>query len=511
MPASIPRRRVVLGAVFLLLLPLLATAPVPPAWAEDVVVPDVRRLRLGDARTRLAQAGLRVGEVWEVSWERIVQLRGVRFPVGYVYVQAPGAGTTWPADKPVYLAVSALRETRVLPAGLLQVLTSGRSGSAPPAESGEEPGTPAREEPQPEEPQPAAPQPEAPQPPAPPPVPPGASPETAQPAAPPPAPAPGEGGGEESPPVATGSPDAPRPAPPADPRKVPSVLGLELSEAEQLVRDAEMTLYVERVPGHPIGRVLEQTPGPYAPRPAGGVVKIVVTAGGDFDGATPPSPEVYVPDVAVPDLLDRTALQAGRIIGDLGLVMQQEEARRGLPGLVVDQMPAAGSKLARGGVVRVWIGPPDPSAPKPPEPGPPTPPPAPRPRRAEPDSPPDQAPPAPEIPQPEPAPPLPPGPLPGGVPKPVSPGHGTELPKDEVVPVGFTWRGVKGAQVYIVEVEEEGAEGAWLPSVRKPSKKTAVLLDVERLGTGTSGRLRWRVRAVVGGREGTPSDWVLLK
>ena len=45
-----------------------------------------------------------------------------------------------------------------------------------------------------------------------------------------------------------------------------------------------------------------------------------------------------------------------------------------------------------------------------------------------------------------------PGPLPGGVPKPLSPSAGTELPGGETVPVGFTWRGVKGAQAYVVEV-----------------------------------------------------------
>lgn len=499
MSASPLRRRLAAGAlVTVLLSACLVVVPLPSADAENVRIPDVRRMRLSDARRALEQAGLRLGDVWEVSWERILRLRRVRFPVGYVYVQAPQAGTTWPSERPIHLAISALSERRALPVGLLKVLESGRAGSssdAPPGVASRPLAVPPR---------PAMPQPDSTTPPLPPPpdLPPARGEETpvrpavpqppvAPPTVEPDPPPPGQ------PPAAVGSPDAPRPAPPADPRKVPSVLGLELAEAEQLVRDAKMTLYVERVPGHPVGRVLEQQPLPYAARPAGGVVKIVVTAGGDFEGAAPPSPDVYVPDVAVPDMLDRTELQAGRIIGDLGLVMQKEMAKRGLPGRVVDQMPAAGGKVPKGGVVRVWIGPPDPNAPQQPEPGPPQ----------APALPPSDAPP-PEAPPQQ---PLPPGPLPAGVPKPLSPGHGTEMPKDETVPVGFTWRGVKGAQVYIVEVEEEGAEGAWLPSVRKPSKKTAVILDVERLGTSKSGRLRWRVRAVLNGREGQPSEWMLLK
>ena len=112
---------------------------------------------------------------------------------------------------------------------------------------------------------------------------------------------------------------------------------------------------------------------------------------------------------------------------------------------------------------------------------------------------------------PAPKPPLAPGPLPSGVPKPLAPGHGTVIPRDETVPIGFTWRGVKGAEAYILEIEEEGAEGRWMANARKPSKKTAVILEVERISTRHSGRLRWRVSAVVNGRNGTPSKWIVLK
>jgi len=117
----------------------------------------------------------------------------------------------------------------------------------------------------------------------------------------------------------------------------------------------------------------------------------------------------------------------------------------------------------------------------------------------------------PEIQVPAPKPPLAPGPLPLGIPEPLSPGHGTPIPREESVPVGFTWRGVKGAQAYVLEIEEEGAEGRWLANARKPARKTAVILEVERLILRGSGRLRWRVTAVRNGREGKASKWILLK
>ncbi len=217
-------------------------------------------------------------------------------------------------------------------------------------------------------------------------------------------------------------------------------------------------------------------------------MKVEVTVGGDHVAELAPAPLVAVTEVAVPDLLDRTEPQAKRILRDSGLVMKREEGKRGPAGRVVDQMPAAGGRIPKGGVVRVWVAPGDPNALPATPPGPTE---------------------TPGETQPTPSqPPLDPGPLPGGVPKPLSPGPGTELPKGETVPVGFTWRGVKGAQAYIVEVEEEGAEGRWLASARKPSRKTAALLEIERLGQG---RLRWRVRAVIGGKQGTAAKWVVIR
>ena len=426
--------------------------------------------------------------------------------VGFVFMQSPKPGTVARTDRPVILRACALRDSK-----RTFDLRLKETRAAEPDPRPESDPLPARREP---------------------PLPPprgGPLPADAPPSAGVPVPGPASSGAvppREGPPpqdlpapteYAEGSPEAPREAPVGNRNVVPTLLGLSLNDAEQLCIESGMRLHVDRVPGHPIGRVLEQAPSAGGRRPAGGVVRVVVTAGGDFESDQAPiAPEVYLARIVVPDLLDRTRLQAARIIEDLGLRVQEEKAKRGLAGRVVDQMPPAGGRVSRGGFVRIWIGSPDPKAAPLPKPGPPAP---------APDSGvPAPTVPAPTVPAPEgtgaetpepavpaPKPPLPPGPLSAGIPDPLSPGHGTVLPKDESVPVGFTWRGVKGAEAYILEIEEEAAEGRWMANARKPSRKTAVILDVERLNSRSSGRLRWRVTAVSNGRQGTPSKWVILK
>jgi len=310
-----------------------------------------------------------------------------------------------------------------------------------------------------------------------------------------------------------GSPDAPRVAK-AAPGRVPELIGLGLNDAEQLVRDADMILYVERVAGHPIGRVLRQAPEPGAAPGAGGVVKVVVTAGGDFDAETPEAPLVYVRDVDVPDLLDRTYLQAERILEDLGLEPQIVKSRTGLPGRVVDQQPPSGKRVPKGGLVRIWIGPGElPKA------GPHMGRNIPRngiPRNGIPrNGVPRNGVPRDAVPRDEPA----PAPRAADTssaaatdaPRPIAPGIGTRLPSDAVIPVGFSWRAVKGASAYLIEVEEAGAEGTWLPSARKPTRTTAAMLELERMDTAAVQAFRWRVRAIISGKQGTPCKWIMLK
>ncbi len=477
-----------LGLALGLLMPAVAWAR--GGLTSDVRLPDVRRLRTADAKRRIERAGFKVGTVYEVSRERILAAYKVRYPLGYVFMQAPtfedasGMPIRKPRGTTIHIIVAATRDGSTLPP--VPELRQARlpRTEPPPVEDNRVP------------------------PPAPPAAPLREVPRQPAPKLPPPSDAEMPGDVDmpvdtsPAPRIAAGSPDAPRVAPKADPNKVPSLTGLELAEAEQLAREADMKIYVERVGGHPIGRVLEQIPAAGSKRPPGAVVKVIVTAGGDFDGdAMPSAPEVYLSGIEVPGLLDRTVLQARRILGDLGLTIREEKGQRGLPGLVVDQKPAAGAKVPKGGVVRVWIAPEDPTtstdAGEPPPPGPlrtgATP--GKRPAKDAPAS----------------KPPLAPGPLAGGIPKPVSPGVNTQLPKEASVPVGFTWRGVKGASAYILEIEEEGAEGRWIANARKPSRKTAVLLEVERLDINMQKRLRWRVRAVINGREGKPSAWILLK
>jgi beta-lactam-binding protein with PASTA domain len=466
---------------FLLALPLDAFARGgEPLKAR---IPDVRRLRTDLAKQRIRAAGFKVGKVYEVSRERILRGYEVRYPVGYVFMQAPSFTESKPIGTPILLVVSAARDGPVLPP------------NAPPELRDPKP-----------EPKKAP----APAPPPPPsddrlPQPAPADDEARVPPARPRYPQPADDN-TPAPEVAEGSPDAPRAAPKADPNSVPPLVGLDLSEAEQLVRAAKMKLHVERVGGHPIGRVLEQFPKPRTARPPGGMIKVIVTAGGDFDGERPGAPEVYLAEIEVPNLLDRTVLQARRILGALGLRVQEEKAKRGLAGRVVDQMPMEGGKIPKGGFVRIWIGPAEAGATGEGEPAqPPVGP-------LQPDGVAGGAEPKVEPNRVEPTkPPLEPGPLPAGVPQPVAPSVNTELPKEEAVPVGFTWRGVKGATAYILEIEEEGAEGRWIANARKTSRRTAVLLEIERLDPKFEKRLRWRVRAVIGGREGQASDWVLLR
>lgn len=519
-------RALALGLALLVLIPAVAMAR--GGLTSDVRLPDVRRLRTADAKRRIEQAGFKVGTVYEVSRERILAAYRVRYPIGYVFMQAPtfedasGMPIRKPLGTTIHIIVAATRDGSVLPpVPALREATLPRP--APPAQpvprqpppTQSRPAQPRRERPVPAQPAPPPLEDNRVPPPAPPVAPQVEVPRRPAPKSPPPSHAEVPGDAEmpvdtsPAPRIAAGSPDAPRVAPKADPNKVPSLTGLELAEAEQLARDADMKLYVERVGGHPIGRVLEQIPAAGSKRPAGAVVKVIVTAGGDFDGdAMPSAPEVYLAAIEVPGLLDRTVLQARRILGDLGLLIREEKAKRGLPGLVVDQKPAAGAKVPKGGVVRVWIAPENAKATnanaktdagKPPPPGP----------LNTGDTLRKDAPAQPAVPGPKP--PLTPGPLAGGIPKPVSPGVNTQLPKEASVPVGFTWRGVKGASAYILEIEEEGAEGRWIANARKPSRTTAVLLEVERLDTSMTKRLRWRVRAVINGREGKPSVWVLLR
>ncbi len=535
------RLRLLLPAA--LVLALFASSPGPargaegedeapaPAPERQVRVPDVRRLRPLDAARRLTAVGLNVGRLFEI-----------RVPVGWqhglVVQQAPPPSTPeapqlLPVGGEVALAVSAAQDGpaggRPSPEGWPRVTPPPPPAPPPPVPPPPEAGPSEEAGPSPDDELPLAPSgvlpiaplpaeapalpppppaPPAPperrppdpvllpvteRPPAPPPValpplpslpdarPPDARPEAPSPALPalPPSRLPVASPGA---PRATGSPDAPAPAPKADPGRVPALIGLKIADAEHQASQAEMTLYVERVAGQPVGHVLEQIPGPGQPRPPAGVVKVVVAAGGDHRAELAPPPLVTVSEIAVPDLLDRTPPQVERILEDLGLVAALETAERGPAGRVADQEPAAGTVVPKGATVVVRVAPDRPR-------------PAAEPAPARPDGPaePDR----------------PPGPVPEGAPVPLAPAAATAMGGERGLAVGFTWRAVGAADAYVVEVEEQGADG-WLPIARQVSRTSAVVVEVERLAT-PPGVLRWRVLAVVRGRRGEPCPWVVLR
>ena len=523
------RARSLLLALLLVALPTARAAaddepgaerPIPPPGFVEV--PDVRRLTPERAAQRLVFAGLNPGRLFD----RQAQPGWV---LGRVLQQRPAPGTVLAWGTPVDLAVSAgaegPAEGRAPPADWPRVALPGRPRPAvpraPPA-AGTTPATvPGDRIPPPPPAPPTAPRPAGPAaaPPAvdpsvpPPPPPPPAFPPAAVPPAggppaeptPPPAeptptgPTPDDDPAPVAPPtgpppepetlpgpppvtppgeeVATGSPDAPASVPAGDPAVTPALIGLPLADAEHLVAASDMQLHVERVPGHPVGRVTRQVPDPGAPRPPAGVVKVEVTAGGDHVAGLAPAPLVAVTEVAVPDLLDRTALQARRILEDLGLEPQVEAAARGPAGRVADQRPDAGTVVAKGATVIVRVAPDGPSRPA----GQPS----------------------------EPVPPEPTPPSAGGAPTPLAPAAGTLLGGERALAVGFTWRPLAGADAYVLEVEERGPDG-WLPLARRSARTSAAVLEMERLAP-SPGPLRWRVRAVTAGRQGAPCAWVVLR
>ena len=522
-----------MGAAHRLLLALLLVAvpcvgvaaddeperPIPPPGFVEV--PDVRRLPPERAARQLVFAGLNPGRLFERKAQ-------AGWTLGRVLQQRPPPGTVLAWGTKVDLAIAASENGpaggRPPPANWPRVALPGPPAPpAPPTARGPAtvpgdrippppPAPPAQLPPS--APAPAPRNPSAPPPPPPPPALPGALPPAGEPPAtepapspeapavpppqapePPPAPpaeAPVVPGAPEvpvelppappaaDPEVATGSPDAPEPAPPVDPAVTPALIGLPLADAEHLAVASDMQLHVERVPGHPVGRVKAQVPEPGAPRPPAGVVAVEVTAGGDHVAELAPAPLVAVTEIAVPDLLDRTELQARRILEDLGLEPQIEEAARGPAGRVADQRPDAGTVVAKGSKVIVRVAPGARTQPTP-RPAPPAPAPVPE-----------------ETPPPA-----------GFAPTPLSPAGGTLMGAERTIAIGFTWRPLPAADAYVLEVEEQGPDG-WLPLARTSARAAAAVLSVERLAP-SPGPLRWRVRAVTQGRQGPPCAWVVLR
>ncbi len=265
---------------------------------------------------------------------------------------------------------------------------------------------------------------------------------------------------------------------PADSERVPDITGMKLTHAEQLARDAKMQLYILRVPGHPVGHVLKQIPPAGEPVSEGRVIKVYITAGGDYQAYIPSAQRATLRQVEVPTLLDLYPPKANRICKDLGFRMQQKSAKRGLPGRVVDQYPAVGERVPPGSMITVYVAPGSKSNGSV----------ARTPRAADGESSESVALASPSI---------------------IGPGSGTTLPKQTSVALGFSWHPITGADAYVVELEEQTDGSTWQLNTRKLSKKSAVTIEFDRM-SGPTASIRWRVRAIAAGTEGPASPWVLL-
>lgn len=154
---------------------------------------------------------------------------------------------------------------------------------------------------------------------------------------------------------------------PARAETVPDVIGIQVTEAEQLLRLGTFRIAVQYDPNVPLGTVVAQDPPGFADRPRGIEVRIVV--GGTkpleterppaFPPATPVPPPTEVPSTqagVAPALAGYTLEEARRLAGNLPL---RYERTLGVPELenhVVFQWPVAGEPLPAGRALTLVIG-----------------------------------------------------------------------------------------------------------------------------------------------------------
>lgn len=132
----------------------------------------------------------------------------------------------------------------------------------------------------------------------------------------------------------------------ADRRPLPGVLGLQGDRARAILEATGFAVQVDTVESdEPRGSVVAQDPGADSPVEVAGTVRIEVSLG--------------PPQVEVPDLVGLPEEQALETIRSLGLEAGEVRTtfRFGRDrGLVVEQDPAAGSRVDRGAVVTLVVG-----------------------------------------------------------------------------------------------------------------------------------------------------------
>jgi beta-lactam-binding protein with PASTA domain len=128
--------------------------------------------------------------------------------------------------------------------------------------------------------------------------------------------------------------------------RVPSVVGLSVTEATRAMRDAGLEPHIRRVTSdQEPGTVLDQSPAAEESVETGSGVRLDVAK-------APPAPTRF----AVPDVVGRTAAAARRELRSAGFTvtvvsMESEEPL----GTVLSQSPRAGAELRRGAEVRLRI------------------------------------------------------------------------------------------------------------------------------------------------------------
>jgi len=127
--------------------------------------------------------------------------------------------------------------------------------------------------------------------------------------------------------------------------QVPSLVGEELTAAQQLTSEQGLALIVNKRrydPAIPAAHIYSQTPPPGAQVPAGSEIMVVVSLG--------PEP------VTVPNVIGFPAAVKQLELEDLGLVVAITETKSMEPaGLILTQMPAAGTEIQAGSTITLTV------------------------------------------------------------------------------------------------------------------------------------------------------------
>lgn len=129
--------------------------------------------------------------------------------------------------------------------------------------------------------------------------------------------------------------------------KVPKLVDLEIKQAEKLLEERELKMSVgskEYSETYAAGKVISQDPEPGAEVEKGTTVTVVVSKGEK--------------PIKVPDITGKSEIEAGRILGELGLRIgdiKYEFSDKIPEGAILKQSPAAGTEVTRSAEVDIVI------------------------------------------------------------------------------------------------------------------------------------------------------------